>query len=79
MTAAPDPLDVYRDAARAGGFLLTPYRLGLAIGKAHAFKPRDVPACPYSNPKTVRTFKSGVLVGIRWAREDAAKARMMRP
>ena len=72
---AVDPLDVYRDAVRAKGWRITPFRLGLAVGKAHATRPREVPACPYPYTRSRRSFQAGVEFGIQQERRAAAKAK----
>jgi hypothetical protein len=72
---ATDPLDVHRAAIRAAGFIVTPWRLGVEVGKAFAFTPRDEPASPYANPISHRQFTQGVRDGVARARHARIASR----
>lgn len=76
MSAKPvDPMQAYRDAVRAGGFNVTPWRLGVEVGMAHAFTPRDEPANPYVTAKSRKLFTEGVRNGRERARQERRAAR----
>ncbi len=71
---APDALEPYREAIRALGMKVTPYRMGLQMGQAHqesvdawraqpmASRPTNRPAapeCPYPARNTRICWKAG--------------------
>jgi hypothetical protein len=65
----PDAFETHRDAIRAAGFDVTPFRLGQEVGKAYAWNPHDAPACPYTN----RISRNLYLAGFNSSRDDTRR------
>lgn len=71
MSAPVDVFAIHRDALRAAGFVINPWRLGVEVGKAYASRPHDAPPSPYPAPISCRRYNDGVQTGIRQARQEA--------
>lgn len=55
-------LQPFRDAIRAAGRKVTPYRMGLQMGRAFRGAP-EAPDCPYLNDHSVRLWSDGFRIG----------------
>lgn len=65
----PDAYEPFRDAIRARGHVVNPWRLGYAIGEAGQELPN-----PYTTPRGAKLFREGLkdgLQGYRLARNRA--------
>ncbi len=65
-----DPFDFHRIMMHRKHGYCGPYRLGISVG----FYGEELP-CPYSNPRSVKTYNDGIEAGKR----IAAECRNARP
>lgn len=69
MSTKPE-FDSHRDAIRARGHSVNPYRIGLEVGRRN----EDLP-CPYApGSRGARLYADGVKYGRQWAIEDRKRA-----